>query len=95
MPIELKICGINSKETIKTILKNGGCKYLGFVFYPKSPRNLSIKEAESLTSIVPNQIKKVAVLVNPENSIIEKIADKLTNKLVVISAKYFTSFLPR
>jgi len=76
MPIELKICGINSKNIIQTILKNGGCQYLGFVFYPPSPRNLSIKESENLTSIVPSYIKKVAVLVKPKSSFVEKIKDQ-------------------
>ena len=76
MPIELKICGINSKNIIQTIIQNGGCQYLGFVFYPSSPRNLSIEEAKKLTSIVPNHIKKVAVLVKPENSFIETIEDQ-------------------
>jgi phosphoribosylanthranilate isomerase len=76
MPIELKICGINSKNIIQTILKNGGCQYLWFVFYPPSPRNLSIKESENLTSIVPSYIKKVAVLVKPKSSFVEKIKDQ-------------------
>ena len=76
MPIELKICGINSKDIIQTIVQKGGCQYLGFVFYPPSPRNLSIEEANKLTSIVPNYIKKVAVLVKPENSFVEKIKDQ-------------------
>ena len=75
MPIDIKICGINSKNIIQTIIKNGGCQYLGFIFYPHSPRNLSIKESKKLTSIVPNHIKKVAVLVKPENSFVEKIKD--------------------
>ena len=48
MPIELKICGINSKNIIQTIIQNGGCQYLGFVFYPPSPRNLTIKQSEKL-----------------------------------------------
>jgi len=76
MPIELKICGIKSENTIKTILENGGCQYLGFVFYSSSPRNLSIEQSRKLTSIVPTHIKKVAVLVNPEKKFIEKIKDQ-------------------
>ena len=76
MPIELKICGINSKNIIKTILKNGGCQYLGFVFYNRSPRNLSIEQSKKLTSIVPPHIKKVAVLVKPGKNFIEKINDQ-------------------
>ena len=76
MPIELKICGINSEKIIKTILENGGCQYLGFVFYSPSPRNLSIEESRKLTSVVPSHIKKVAVLVKPENNFVEKIKDQ-------------------
>jgi|TARA_B100001559_G_C16254577_1_gene508620 phosphoribosylanthranilate isomerase len=76
MPLELKICGINSENIIEIILKKGGCQYLGFVFYPSSPRNLSIEQSKSLTSKVPNKIKKVAVLVKPENSFIEKIKNQ-------------------
>jgi len=76
MPIELKICGIKSENIIKTILENGGCQYLGFVFYPPSPRNLSIEHSKKLTSIVPAHIKKVAVLVKPENSFVEKIKNQ-------------------
>ena len=76
MPIELKICGINSKNIIQTIIQEGGCQYLGFVFYPPSPRNLSIEKSKKLTSIVPNHIKKVAVLVKPENSFVKKIIDQ-------------------
>ena len=76
MPIELKICGINSKNIIQTITQNGGCQYLGFIFYHSSPRNLSIEESKKLTSIVPDYIKKVAVLVKPENSFVEKIKDQ-------------------
>ena len=76
MSIELKICGINSENIIQTIIQNGGCQYLGFVFYPPSPRNLTIEQSEKLTSIVPRNIKKVAVLVKPENSFVEKIKNQ-------------------
>ena len=74
--MEIKICGINSKNIIQTIIQNVGCQYFGFVFYPLSPRNLSIEESKKLISIVPDYIKKVAVLVKPENSFVEKIKDQ-------------------
>ena len=76
MPIELKICGINSKEIIQTIVNIGGCYYLGFIFYPPSPRNVSIEHSKNLTSMVPTNIKKVAVLVDPKDSFVEKIKDQ-------------------
>ena len=46
MPIDLKICGMNSEKIIQTIVKNGDCNYLGFVFYPPSPRNLTIEQSK-------------------------------------------------
>jgi len=76
MPIELKICGINSENIIQTIVQKGGCQYLGFVFYPSSPRNISIEQSKNLTSIVPNNIKKVAILVKPKDNFVEKIKDQ-------------------
>jgi len=76
MPIELKICGIKSENIIQTILKSGGCQYLGFVFYPPSPRNLTIEQAKILTSKVPSKIKKVAILVKPKKFLIEKIKNQ-------------------
>ena len=76
MPIELKICGINSEKIIHSIIKCGGCQYLGFVFNSASPRNLSIEKSKKLTSTVPSNIKKVAVLVNPNNHFVEKIKDQ-------------------
>ena len=36
-------------------------------FILHSPRNLTIEQSEKLTSIVPEYIKKVAVLVKPES----------------------------
>jgi len=76
MSIQLKICGINSEKIINTIIQNGSCQYLGFIFYPPSPRNLSIEQSKKLTSIVPNHIRKVAVLVKPDNDFIKKIKDQ-------------------
>ena len=76
MSIELKICGINSEKIIQTIIKSRGCQYLGFIFYPPSPRNLSIEQSKKLTSIIPNDIKKVAVLIKPESNFVEKIKDQ-------------------
>ena len=76
MPVDLKICGINSEAIINTIVKEGGCNYLGFIFYPQSPRNLTIEQSKKLTSMVPKNIKKVAVLVKPEFSFIKTIKNQ-------------------
>jgi len=68
----IKICGMNNAEMIKTAISNK-VDYLGFVFYEKSPRNLTIDEAKVLTNLVPPNIKKVAVLVDPDDNFLEQI----------------------
>jgi len=72
MQTQIKICGITS-NTIINLCEKLKVHYLGFVFYPKSPRNLSINQAKKLTSGVSTKIKKVAVVVNPNNEFLDKI----------------------
>ena len=57
---KVKICGMKNAETIKTAI-NHKVDFLGFVFYPDSPRNLTPKQAAKLTKDIPNHIGKVAV----------------------------------
>ena len=47
---KVKICGMTNAETIQTAIKHK-VDYLGFVFYPKSPRNLTPNQAKELTKI--------------------------------------------
>jgi len=72
MHTQIKICGITS-NTIINLCEKLKVQYLGFVFYPKSPRNLSINQAEKLTSEISTNIKKVAVVVNPNDEFLDKI----------------------
>jgi len=72
MHTEIKICGITSNAIIN-LCEKLKVNYLGFVFYPHSPRNLSINQAEKLTSEVSTNIKKVAVVVDPNNEFLDKI----------------------
>lgn len=60
--------------TIQTAIKHK-VDYLGFVFYPKSPRNLTPEQAKELTKNIPQNVKRVAVLVNAKDEFIEKIKD--------------------
>jgi phosphoribosylanthranilate isomerase len=69
---KVKICGMTNAETIQTAIKHK-VDFLGFIFYPKSPRNLSPKQAAKLTKDIPNHIGRVAVLVNETDQFIEYI----------------------
>ena len=69
---KVKICGMTNAKTIETAIKHK-VDYLGFVFYPKSPRNLSPKQATALIKNIPSHINKVAVLVDETDQFIEYI----------------------
>ena len=40
MSLDIKICGLSTPETIAAAL-DGGASHVGFIFFPKSPRNVS------------------------------------------------------
>jgi phosphoribosylanthranilate isomerase len=71
---KVKICGMTEKETIQTAIEHK-VDYLGFVFYAKSPRNLTPDQARELTKNIPPQVKRIAVLVNAKDEFIEQIKD--------------------
>ena len=69
---KVKICGMTDAETIQTAIQHK-VDYLGFVFYKKSPRNLTIEKAKQLTKNIPTNVKRVAVLVNEGDEFLEQI----------------------
>jgi len=71
---KVKICGMTEKETIQTAIEHK-VDYLGFVFYAKSPRNLTPDQARELTKNIPPHVKRIAVLVNVKDEFIEQIKD--------------------
>jgi phosphoribosylanthranilate isomerase len=71
---KVKICGMTNAETIQTAIIHK-VDYLGFVFYPKSPRNLTPDQARELTKNIPQHVKRIAVLVNAKDEFIEQIKD--------------------
>ena len=71
---KVKICGMTEKETIQTAIEHK-VDYLGFVFYEKSPRNLTPDQARELTKNIPPHVKRIAVLVNAKDEFIEQIKD--------------------
>jgi phosphoribosylanthranilate isomerase len=73
----VKICGLTDKVTVKAAVK-AGASHLGFIFYPPSPRSLTPKEAGYITSTTPNHIKRVAVIVDARDDLINDIIQNLS-----------------
>ncbi len=70
MTVQVKICGLGEPMAIEAAIE-GGAHYLGFVFYPPSPRFVSFDLAGRLAAAIPADIKKVGVFVDPGNDAIE------------------------
>ena len=68
----VKICGLKTPEAIKAAIDNGA-HYIGFIFFSKSPRNLSIEEAKQLRQYIKKPVKLVAVTVDADDDLISNI----------------------
>ena len=71
---KIKICGI-TLESEAEYLNEFFVDYAGFVFYEKSKRNVSLKQAEKIFRLLDQYIKKVAVTVSPDIEMIEMLND--------------------
>ena len=67
-----KICGLSTDAEVLAAVE-AGAAYVGFVFFEKSPRNVSIKQARELALCVADGVCKVALVVNPSNAELDAI----------------------
>jgi phosphoribosylanthranilate isomerase len=61
--MKIKLCGFTELKTIKTAI-DYGCDFLGIVFVKNSIRYVNPEESKKLSSIIPNNIHKVAIVAN-------------------------------
>ena len=77
-----KICGIQNEDTL-LCCEDNSVDFFGMVFYPKSPRNISIEDASNLQIKSENlNINGVGVFVNKNINEIENIIKKVRLKYV-------------
>jgi phosphoribosylanthranilate isomerase len=60
----IKICGITRAEDLRAAV-DAGADALGFVFYPPSPRYVTVEQAAALSLATPAFVSNVALFVNP------------------------------
>ncbi len=70
----IKICGLTKSGDISAAVR-AGASYVGFVFFPKSPRHLAVQDAAILAASVPMGICKVALTVNADNAALDHLID--------------------
>ena len=78
----IKICGIKNTDTL-LCCENNKIKFFGMIFYPKSPRNISFKNASILQKTSKSlNINGVGVFVNKNINELEEIIENLKLRFV-------------
>lgn len=72
----VKICGLSRRADIEAAV-DAGAAYVGFVFFPKSPRHIDLETARVLAASVPVGICKVALTVNADNALLDQLFEKV------------------
>lgn len=72
----VKVCGLSTPEHVAAAAK-AGASYVGFVFFPKSPRNVSIEKARALALTTPAGVAKVALTVNASDDLLDELLAKV------------------
>lgn len=74
--VRTKICGLTTLTDVAAVAE-AGAAYMGLVFFPKSPRNVTIAQARDLALAAPVGLAKVALLVNPDDALLDAITGKV------------------
>lgn len=74
MAVEVKICGLSTAETMDVALA-AGADLVGLVFYPRSPRNVSLEQAAALANRARGKTWIVALIVDADDDAILSIAN--------------------
>ncbi len=72
----IKICGLSTPDTLDAAIRHGA-SHVGFVFFPKSPRNLSPDQAAALAARVPAHVKSVGLFVDPNADELARILSQV------------------
>ena len=87
MTAKAKICGVTTPEAVRAAVE-GGAAYLGFMFFPKSPRNIAPDAAARLAPPArAKNVKIVAVVVDPTNADVDAIVAGLSPDLIQLHGK--------
>ncbi len=70
--VRVKICGLRTEADVAAVAA-AGAAYAGFVFFAKSPRNLTLPEAKRLALAAPVGLAKVALTVDADDAALDAL----------------------
>jgi len=86
MSLLVKICGLSTRETLQTAL-DAGADMVGFVFFPPSPRHVSLELGRDLGRQVKRRALKVALTVDADDATLDNIMDALSPDILQLHGK--------
>lgn len=81
MTVETKICGLSTSEGIEAAVA-GGASYIGFVFFPRSPRSVTPEQAAGLRALVPRGVSVVALMVDPDDELVRSVLEHVAPDMI-------------
>ena len=72
--VRVKICGLRTVADVHAVAA-AGAAYAGFVFFPKSPRHLTLAQAAELALAAPPGLAKVALTVDADNAALDALIE--------------------
>ena len=72
----VKICGVRTHADVEAAAQ-AGARYVGLVFFDRSPRNVSLDQARALAVAAPVGLCKVALVVDPSDEALDNILERV------------------
>lgn len=92
--MKIKLCGF--KEEVSTLAAiKAGADFIGFIFSENSPRYIDLNAAEKLAKIIPQNVDKVAVVVDAEMVFLEQIIAKISPNYIQFHGNEAIEFLEK
>jgi phosphoribosylanthranilate isomerase len=86
MSLLVKICGLSTRDTLEVAL-DAGADMVGFVFFPPSPRHVSLETGRDLGRQVKRRALKVALTVDADDAMLDNIMDALSPDIFQLHGK--------
>ena len=86
MKLDIKICGLKTGEAVDRAVALGA-SHVGFIFFPKSPRNMEPADAGRLAARVRGRAKIVAVTVDADSDMLDEIVDEVSPDILQLHGK--------
>jgi phosphoribosylanthranilate isomerase len=81
VPVKVKICGVTTPDIVEAAAGTGA-DYVGFVFFPRSPRNVDVETARALREAARGKVGTVAVMVDPDDTLVDSVVEEVRPDLL-------------